>query len=137
MTLTWVSVSQAAAGMGLSKRQAMRRLHAMNREHGGRLLRIVGRCPNGRPSKIEVCAEVLLEIEKGRLATAETEIRAVNMRIDSLEDRLLALRNSHRAHKRKVAKELELQKKRTAALAKVQEGIRDFLVLDELGRTET
>jgi hypothetical protein len=64
VTTEWVSVSVAAALMGICKRQALRRLRRLDAEHGGRVLRSIGskRMPAGlQSSKLLVNTAALRE----------------------------------------------------------------------------
>lgn len=137
MNLTWITVTRAAVGMRKSKRQTMRRLHALNRQSGGRLLRPVDFRADGTPSKFEVCAEVLMEFESGRLAAAEDDLELINSRVDDLEMRLAAVRNSHLAHRRKTGRELEAINKRMAAHFAILRGFAELEGLDISGHVET
>ncbi len=131
-----ISVGRAARAMGLSRRQALRRFHELNRRCDGRLLHPVGYRPDGRASKFEVDAEVLLELHRSP-DVAREEVSELRSRVDDVEQRLVALRNSLLAHRRKTARELELQNRKIAALAKVQEGFAELVGLDVLGHSET
>src|SRR5690606_30311934 len=113
------------------------RLHALNRQSGGRLLRPVDFRADGTPSKFEVCAEVLLEFESGRLAETESELELINSRVDDLEIRLAAVRNSHLAHRRKTGRELEAINKRMAAHSAILRGFAELEGLDVSRHAET
>lgn len=132
-----ISVGRAAQVMGLSRRQALRRFHELNRRCDGRLLHPVGFRPDGRPSKFEVDAEVLLELHRGNPDAAREDANDLRSRVDDVEQRLVALRNSLLAHRRKTAKAFELQNRKISALAKVQEGFAELVGLDVLGHSET
>jgi len=137
VTLTWITVTRAAMGMRKSKRQAMRRLHSLDQQSGGRLLRPVGFRADGTPSKFEVCAEVLMEFESGRLAAAEDDLALINSRVDELEMKLAAVRNSHLAHRRKTGRELEEIRKRMAAHSAILRGFAELEGLDISRHAET
>src|SRR5690606_42062322 len=90
-----------------------------------------------RPSKFEVDAEVLLELHRGNPDAAREDANDLRSRVDDVEQRLVALRNSLLAHRRKTAKAFELQNRKISALAKVQEGFAELVGLDVLGHSET
>lgn len=92
-------MAQAATLMGLSKRQALRRLARRNAELGGRLLRQVGdkRMPGGRrPSKYLVSTEVLLQSLRPERSNAEQDIDALRVEIAVMSQKLAALRSALR-----------------------------------------
>jgi hypothetical protein len=91
----WISVANAAALMGVCKRQALRRLARSDAEFGGRLLRRLGdkRMPRGvQASKYLVSVAVLrvaMHADEG-----ERDIETLRLEVIVLRQQLTALRRA-------------------------------------------
>lgn len=107
---TWIRIPEAARLVGMSRQGMRKRLLRLNQIAGGRLLR--RESATGRGGHFEVCVEVLRELRSYDPKERERELGHVHWRIGEVEGRLEALRNAHRAHRRRTERRLDQHQKR-------------------------
>lgn len=108
----WIRVSEAAEGMDMTPQGTLRRLKRLNELAEGRLLR---RDSEGSPWFVSV--DVLLELSRAKNEQDEA-IDKLTGRVSDIEVKLIALRNSHGAHRRKTNKRLDTHERALKALRK-------------------
>lgn len=97
----WIPISEAAALAEVSVRTMRRRMHALNSRCGGQVMRSYE--PEGaKPRKYFVSAEALLHFMRTDPSALDNELAEIHARMDDFDRKLLALRDSHRALKRRV-----------------------------------
>jgi hypothetical protein len=100
----WIRVSEYAEHAGLTARGALKRLHVKNSQFNGRLLRRSS--PSG-PWEVSVLVLSEGSAQRARAETREDELAALRERLDSLDLRLIGVRDSLRAWRAKLSKRLD------------------------------
>ena len=84
----WISPNQAAKLAGVPPRTMLRRLHWLNAQHDGRIMRKKGR------RRLEVSVEALQRALTTDPGLRDAEIGVLGSRVEGIDVALLSLRNS-------------------------------------------
>lgn len=127
---SWIRVSTAADGMGMTPQGALKRLKRLNGVADGRLLR---REDEGSPWLVSV--DVLIEMSRSQVTQDET-IEKLKARISDVEVKLLGLRNSHNAHRRRTTKRLDTHERALKVIRRTNKELECIFGGEKLNQVE-